>query len=78
MLFRSSQNISRTGEIIINAATFGVNPSAEIIDNYTYTGPNDGGLVFTANLDLSTNVISIDYNSSSVDGTISYQYNQLQ
>ena len=74
----SSQKISRTGEIIINAATFGVNPSAEIIDNYTYTGPNDGGLVFTANLDLSTNVISIDYNSSSVDGTISYQYNQLQ
>ena len=66
---------NRSGELTVGIDVYGI---ASITDSYSYSGPNDGGVVFTVNLNNSTNLVELYYTSPNYPGTITYRYTQLQ
>jgi hypothetical protein len=66
-----------TREGVLKVST-GLSDSVRISDNFNYQGANDGNLVFSATLNTATHAISVLYTSTDNDGTIEYQFNQLQ
>jgi hypothetical protein len=71
--------ISRKGELSINVVTDGVEVTASLSETYSYTGPSDGDIEFSATTNTNTNAITLGYtNTGLASGTISYKFNQLQ
>lgn len=77
-LLKSAASISRKGQLLVNASVLGGVPSANVTDNYSYTGNSDGNLNFSASLNTVTNTVSLNYTSSDTLGTITYKFNILQ
>ena len=67
--------ITREGTLRVNTWLDG---TANISDNFSYSGASSGGLVFSAELNTVTNTVSVLYVSTDADGSIEYQFNQLQ
>lgn len=65
--------ITRTGELTINSS---VDPSNSVLDEYGFTGANDGGINFITASNTFTNSILLNYTNNSLDGIMSYQINQ--
>ena len=74
---KTASNILRTGELLINASYNGSTSTALVTDRYSYTGSNDGNISFSANLNTSTNLVSLNYTSADSIGSITYKYSQL-
>lgn len=74
---KTALSIVRTGELLINASYYGSTSTALVTDRYSFTGANDGNIVFSANLNTTTNSVSLNYTSSDAIGSISYKYSQL-
>ena len=71
-------NISRWGNLYIVMAAGDV---ADVTDTYRYVGTGDGGIAFDATYggaigNGGNNTINITYSGNSLDGQITYQYNQ--
>ena len=77
-LFQSNTGLARKGEIALNVAKVGYGSTSTITDSYSFTGPSDGGVVFSVALNTTTNVVSLGYTSNSADGIIKYKFSQLQ
>lgn len=66
---------SREGTLLVSA---GLNGTVGVTDNFSYQGVNDGNLLFSVTSNTVTNAITVFYTSADNDGTIEYQFNQLQ
>ena len=77
-VLKLASNISRKGELLINASVLGVTPAAVVTDRFSYVGSNDGGLEFSATLNTATNTVVLGYTSTDAVGTITYKFSQLQ
>jgi hypothetical protein len=64
---------TRKGILSINVGT---GYQSIVTDDYSYIGPNDGGLSFSAYLNTASNVVSISYLSNTA-GQIEYQYSYI-
>lgn len=76
-------NFAREGYFIVNASNITSGASALVTDSYNYTGDNpvtnNLGIVFSANLNTTNQVIELMYTSESgVSGNITYKYSLLQ
>lgn len=76
-------NFAREGYFIVNASNITSGATALVTDNYNYTGDNPAtnnlGIVFSANLNTTNQVIELKYTSESgVSGNITYKYSLLQ
>lgn len=76
-LFQSNTGVSRKGEMTLNVATVGYGSTSTITDSYSFSGPTDGGVIFSVALNTSTNVVSLGYTSASAYSTIKYKFSQL-
>ena len=71
-------SVSRKGNLLLNVSLVGANSTVAVTDNYSYTGPNNGLVEFSATADTVTNTISLLYtNAGPSTGSITYKYNQL-
>ena len=76
-------NFAREGYLLVNASKITSGAQALVTDNYSYTGDNpvtgNLGIVFSANLNTTTQVIELIYTSeSSVSGNITYKFSLLR
>jgi hypothetical protein len=74
---KAASNILRTGELLINASYNGSTSTALVTDRYSFTGANDGNITFSASLNTTTNLVSLNYTSADAIGSITYKYSQL-
>lgn len=79
----SMSGFSREGYFIVNASNITSGAQALVTDNYSYTGDNPAtnnlGIVFSANLNTTNQVIELKYTSeNNVSGNITYKYSLLQ
>ena len=71
-------SVSRKGNLLLNVSLVGSNSIVAVTDNYSYTGPNNGLVEFSATTNTATNTISLIYtNLGPSTGSITYKYNQL-
>jgi Pectate lyase superfamily protein len=75
---KPATNVSRTGEVKISSALLATTSTVSVTDNYTFDGPDDGVIDFSAVLNTVTNLVVLSYTSFDSTGTITYKYNQLQ
>lgn len=75
ILRKPLSNISRKGKLQI---TISPDLTADVSDNFSYSGPNDGGVVFSARLNTVSNTVYVLYSSNSATGTLEYKFDQLQ
>ena len=68
-------SISRKGKLQISISP---DLTAVVSDSFNYSGINDGGLLFSASLNTTSNTVSVLYSNSDTDGTIEYKFDQLQ
>ena len=74
---KTASSILRTGELLINASYNGSTSTTVVTDRYSFSGANDGNIVFSATLNTTTNLVSLNYTSSDAIGSITYKYSQL-
>ena len=76
---KAANNISRKGDLLINASYIGLDSLATVTDNYTYTGSNNGQIEFSVLTNTATNTLTLMYtNSGLASGDIKYKFSQLQ
>jgi hypothetical protein len=75
ILRKPLSNISRKGKLQI---TISPDLTAVVSDNFSYSGPNDGGVIFSASLNTASNTVYVLYSSNSASGTLEYKFDQLQ
>jgi hypothetical protein len=77
-LFKPSAAISRKGRLDINVSLLSGIPTVTLTDSYSYQGSGDGNLEFSASLNTSTKLVSVNYLSADADGTITFKHRHLQ
>lgn len=77
-VIKSTADIARKGQLFISATILSGIASASVTDTYSYIGPTDGGLEFTATLNTNSNLVILGYTSPDSLGTITYKFSQLQ
>jgi len=76
IVYKTTDGVSRKGELSINVALAAY---ANVTDNFSYVGPNNGGVEFSAVLNTTYRQIRIYYTSTiNSAGTIEYRYSSLQ
>lgn len=71
-------SVARKGNLLLNVSLVGSESIVTVTDNYSYTGPNNGLVEFSATANTLTNTISLIYtNAGPSTGSITYKYNQL-
>jgi hypothetical protein len=70
---------ARKGQLVIRASgSLASGSTATIVDTYTYSGYDDGGISFIADLNTSSNTIKLLYQSTDNFGLLEYRYNYMK